>query len=175
MKKKSNWHRKWQNPQNSILQSFSAVSVNFFKDFVNWKILKGQQGKYWLSSKLLWGDNCNVLNENVSNWHRKCQNFQIFEDFMHFLLSFCQNSWTGIISSVNKEKVGCPVVVCEKILAMFWMKMSQMSPKMTKLPKFSNFQRFYTIFSKFSTDFVNWNVERVNLERMCCPVCLKKR
>ena len=31
---------------------------------------------------------------------------------------------------------------------------------MTKNPKFSNFQSFYAIFVKFSTDFVNWNVEK---------------
>ena len=31
---------------------------------------------------------------------------------------------------------------------------------MTKNPKFSNFQSFYAIFVKFSTDFVDWNVEK---------------
>ena len=33
-------------------------------------------------------------------------------------------------------------------------------PKMTKNPKFSKFQNFYAIFVKFSTDFVDWNVEK---------------
>ena len=31
---------------------------------------------------------------------------------------------------------------------------------MTKNPKFSKFQSFYAIFVKFSTDFVDWNVEK---------------
>ena len=31
---------------------------------------------------------------------------------------------------------------------------------MTKNPKFSKFQNFYAIFVKFSTDFVDWNVEK---------------
>ena len=33
-------------------------------------------------------------------------------------------------------------------------------PKMTKNPKFSKFQNFYAIFVKFSTDFVDWKVEK---------------
>ena len=33
-------------------------------------------------------------------------------------------------------------------------------PKMTKNTKFSKFQCFYAIFVKFSTDFVDWNVEK---------------
>ena len=36
----------------------------------------------------------------------------------------------------------------------------KLKPKMTKNPKFSNFQSFYAIFVKFSTDFVDWNVEK---------------
>ena len=31
--------------------------------------------------------------------------------------------------------------------------------KMTKFSKFFDFQSFYAIFVKFSTDFVDWNVE----------------
>ena len=35
----------------------------------------------------------------------------------------------------------------------------KLKPKI-KNPKFSNFQSFYAIFVKFSTDFVDWNVEK---------------
>ena len=38
-------------------------------------------------------------------------------------------------------------------------------PKMTKNPKFSKFQSFYAIFVKFSTDFVDWNVENAQRDR----------
>ena len=38
-------------------------------------------------------------------------------------------------------------------------------PKMTKNPKFSKFQSFYAIFVKFSTEFVDWNVENAQRDR----------
>ena len=40
------------------------------------------------------------------------------------------------------------------------MKMSQIDTKNDKTPKFSNFQKSYAFFFKFSTDFVDWNVEK---------------
>ena len=47
---------------------------------------------------------------------------------------------------------------------------------MTKVSKFSHFQRLYAIFSKLTTDFVEWNVEkRRQKERMCSPVGFSER
>ena len=40
------------------------------------------------------------------------------------------------------------------------MKRSQIDTENDKSDKFSNFNRFYAFFSKFSTDIVNWNVEK---------------
>ena len=78
-------------PNFSIFKSFYAFLVNFSKDFVNWKTLKCQQGRHWLTSKHKGGDDCNVLIENVSNWHRKwqkSQNVQIFNNSMIFFQMF---------------------------------------------------------------------------------------
>ena len=51
----------------SILQSFFAFFVEVSTDFLDWIVSKIQQGKGWLSSSDSRRDNCNVLNENVTN------------------------------------------------------------------------------------------------------------
>ena len=50
------------------------------------------------------------------------------------------------------------------------MKMSQIELKMTKFPKLYTSPNFEAFFSNFSTDFVNWNVEKGQQERMCFRV-----
>ena len=59
-----------------------------------------------------------------------------------------------------KNLVGL-VVFKEEIIAMFQMKMSQIDSEIDKnLRNFSIFKDFLHFFSKFLTDFVDWNVEK---------------
>ena len=50
------------------------------------------------------------------------------------------------------------------------MKMSQVDTENDIFPIIFQFSEIFRIFSKFSTDFVGWNIESVNKKRMCCPV-----
>ena len=145
---------------------------------------------------------------------------------------FRQMSWIRMLKRFNKARSRCPVVVHEKMNAVFRRKTQN-----RKKDKFPDFRSFIAIFVKLSIDFVEENVEnshignnalssrvfrkhnccflnekisschrkqqknknfsffkdfmqffpngrqtssietfkRVNKERMCCPVCLKKR
>ena len=42
-----------KNPKFFNFQNFYAFVVKFSTDFVDWNVLKGQQGRKWLSSSLL--------------------------------------------------------------------------------------------------------------------------
>ena len=46
----------------------------------------------------------------------------------------------------------------------------KLTQKTIKNRKFSFFQSFYAVVVKFSTDFVDWNIEKGKKERMCPPV-----
>ena len=121
MKKISNWHRKWQkNPKISIFQSFYAFFVKLLTDFVNWKVLKGEQWKGWLSSSLFWRVYCIFQNENVSNWHRIWQKFQkvlIFKGSGHFFPNFRRTLWIGTLKRVNKERMWCSIGFSDEFIA----------------------------------------------------------
>ena len=58
------------------------------------------------------------------------------------------------------NKLVRPVVFNEEIIAMFWLKMSQIDTEIDKNPKSFQFSKILSIFSKFLTDFVKWNVEK---------------
>ena len=49
--------------------------------------------------------------------------------------------------------------------------MSQTNSESDKKNKFFTFQ---CIFSTFSTNFVDWNVKKVNNKKICCPVGFSK-
>ena len=70
LKKFSNWQRKTKNPKFSNFQSFCAGFVKFMTDFVDWKVKKGQQGSFLLSSRLFRRVNCGSQVGKNSNWHR---------------------------------------------------------------------------------------------------------
>ena len=110
---------------------------------MGWKFLKGQQRNGWLSSSLVWGDNCNVPNENFSNWHRKWQNRKIFQ-FLEILWTFFQNfrqtSSIATLKRVNKEIVGCVIDFSEEFTVVFQVKTSQIDTNNGKKPKLSNSQ-----------------------------------
>ena len=83
----SNWHRKWQKTQNFPFFNYFCFFLKVSTNFVDWNVLKCQRGNDWFSSSLWGRDNCNIRNENVSNWHRKWQKsdfFSIFNDFIIF-------------------------------------------------------------------------------------------
>ena len=46
---------------------FYAFFVKVSTDFVDWNVLKTQQGNDCLSNRLFRGDNCCFLNEKISN------------------------------------------------------------------------------------------------------------
>ena len=134
------------------------IFVNFSKKFVNWKVLKGQQENEWLSSKLLWGDNCNIVNDNVSNWHRNettISKFSIFQSFYASSVKFSKDfvNWKNLKGQQGKgwlisslfRRVNC-IFLNENVSN--WHRKSQNS----------HFQWFYVFFPKFLADFVNWIV-----------------
>ena len=63
-----------------------------------------------------------------------------------------------MLKTLNMALSRCPIGFSEEKVAFLYMKKSQLTPKMTKVPNFFIFKRFYAFFSKFSTDFVDWNV-----------------
>ena len=80
-------------------------------------------------------------------------NFKVFLLFCYVFDRLCELECL----KGQQIKVGCPVVFHGEITAMLWIKMSQID---TENDKNLNFQRFFCIFSKFLTDFVDWNVEK---------------
>ena len=67
--------------------------------------------------------------------------------FYAFLSRFRQTSWIGMFERVNKETVGCPVVLIEEIIALIGMKMSQIDTEKDKNPrKFFQFSKILSIF-----------------------------
>ena len=54
-------------PKFSIFQTFKSIFVKFLKDFVDWIVLKGQQRKNVLSSRLFRRVYYSLSSENVSN------------------------------------------------------------------------------------------------------------
>ena len=80
----------------------------------------------------------------IDNEKTKVQSFPIFKGFMHISwtdwLYFGQTSWIGLFQRVNKERVGCPVVSYEEIIAVSQWKMPQIVTKMTKWQKFPIFE-----------------------------------
>ena len=70
---------------------------------------------------------------------------------MQVLSNFRQTSLMGMLKRVNKERVRCPVVFYEEMIAVFMLKSISKWPRnRQKKPKFSRFQSFYAIFVNFS-------------------------
>ena len=78
-----------------------------------------------------------------------------------FLWNFRKTSWIKMLKTIKMALIRCPVGFFEEIIAVFQRKNLKLTPKRQKIPKFSSFQRFYaSFFPIFSTDFVDWNVEK---------------
>ena len=63
-----------------------------------------------------------------------------------------------MLKTFNKAQTRCPIVFYEEINAVFFKR--KILLKMTKITNFPDFQSFYATFVKFSTDFVDWYVEK---------------
>ena len=77
-------------------------------------------------------------------------------------------SWIRMLKRFTKTRTRCPVVVYEKINAVFW---KEKDPKMTKETK--NFQIF-NVFMQFLSNFRSnsWTrmLKTINMVQVCCPV-----
>ena len=70
----------------------------------------------------------------------------------------------------------CPVGYSEEFIAVFAVKMSQIDTEKDKNHKTFQFLTIVSIFfSIFSTDFVNWNVEKGQQGKNMLSVMLRKR
>ena len=84
-----------------------------------------------------------------------------------------------MFKTFNKAGTRRPVGPFNELIAIFQLEISQIEPK--KKQKFQNFSilSYPGIFLKFSTEFVDWNVEKVHTEKRCqvvyCQVGLVKR
>ena len=58
------------------------------------------------------------------------------------------------------ESLVRPVFFDEKIIAMFWMNLSQIDTEINKNLQILLFSKIFWFFPKFSTDFGDWNVEK---------------
>ena len=72
----------------------------------------------------------------------------------------------------QQKTIYCPVVFIEEIVAKFRMKMSQIDTTENdkKLKSFEFPKISFSFFSKISMGFIDWNIEKVNNEKMLCPV-----
>ena len=70
-----------------------------------------------------------------------------------------------MLKQLNMALVCCPVGFSEAIIAVFHVKKSQIDTEIDKKPKVFQFSKILSIFPKFSTDFVNWNVQNQHRER----------
>ena len=81
---------------------------------------------------------------------------------MHFLfveVSTVSLDWT--VLKGQKETILCPVVFNEEIVAMFWLKLSQIDTENDKNHEIFQIPKILCrFFSKISVDFIGWNVEK---------------
>ena len=72
----------------------------------------------------------------------------------------------GMLKTVIKVRICCPVVSYEEITVVFKLKKSQIGTEIDKKPKILQFLKFlYAIFVQFSIDFVDWDVENGHQSR----------
>ena len=157
----------------SRFQRFYAVFSKTSMDFIDWNIEKGQQWKIVLSSRLFRRVYFSFRFENVLNYQRKWQKHKSFK-FSKFSRSFLKVSTVFLDWAVlkgQKETSRCPVVFNEEIVAMLWMKISQIDTENDKKLKSFEFPKIsFSFFSKISMGFIDCNIEKVNNEKMLCPV-----
>ena len=79
---------------------------------------------------------------------------------MHFLLKFHRLRGLECFEGSTMKKLVRPVVFNEDIIAIFWLKMSQIDTENDKNPKNFQFSKISCNFSKFLSNFANWNVEK---------------
>ena len=131
----SNWHRNNISKFSKFL-GFYAVFSKISMNFMDWNIETGQQGKNVLSRRLFVTVFCCFSSDNVSNWHRKWQKTQN-SNFQSFYAFFDKISTVFVNSKVlrgQKETFRCPVGSFEEIIAVLYMKKSQIETENDKNP-----------------------------------------
>ena len=92
----------------------------------------------------------------------KIPRLSIFQSFYAFSVNLLRLHGLECFEGSTRRRFGCPVVVFEEFCAFF--KMENISEndntENDKNPKIFHFSKILSIFSKFSTDFVNWNIEK---------------
>ena len=81
-----------------------------------------------------------------------------------------------MLKTFNKAETHCSVGFSGKITAVFSLRKNlKVTTKVTKNPKVFHFLSFYSTFVQISTKFVNWNVEKGQQGKKCCPVGLVEK
>ena len=78
---------------------------------------------------------------------------------MHFVSKILTEFVNWNIEKGQQVKMCCLVGFSEELFAVWYVKMSQIDSENDKNLKISQFSKILCIFSNFSTDVVNWNVE----------------
>ena len=135
-----NCQRKWQKPKSFKFSKFLSIFVKVSTVFLDWNVLQCQQKTNCcpvdfneeIVAKFEW--KCFKLTPKMTK-NLKFPNFQRFYPFF-VEVSTAFLDWTVLKN--QKETTRCPVVFNEEIVAMFWLKMSQIDTEINKISKFSN-------------------------------------
>ena len=77
-----------------------------------------------------------------TQFDKKTQTFPIFKVFMELLSKFRRTSRIGMLKTVIKLRMCCPVVFYEEIIAHFKFKKSQIDNEIDKKPKIFKLSKF---------------------------------
>ena len=81
-----------------------------------------QHGANSLSSCFFARDNCRFLKEKELKM-TKAQKFLIYKVSTEFLSNFRETPWTGMLKTLNKVGIRCPVFFNDGMFSVFWKKM----------------------------------------------------
>ena len=140
---------------------FDAIFIKFSKDSVDWNVEKAQHGRNSLFSRLSRRDSCCFQISQIGTENDKNPKFSFFQIFHAIFAKFSIGFvYWNVEKTVIKVNIRCPVVIYEEIIAVLSLKKSQIDTEFHKKHKVFQFTKFDAIFIKFSTDSVDWNVEK---------------
>ena len=126
-------------------------------DFVDWNVKNGQQGTSLLPvgfSEELIAVFKMKKNRKLPPNLTKNPKFSSFQSFYAIFVKFSIDfvDWNdGMLKTVIKVRICCPVVSYEEITVVFKLKKSQIGTEIDKKPKILQFLKFlYAIFVKFN-------------------------
>ena len=83
-----------------------------------------------------------------------------FPDFFAIFVKFSIDSWIRMLKRLNMELARSPRGFSKEIIAVFQKQNTQSDTEIDKNHKILFLERFYAFLSKFSTNFVDMNVEK---------------